>query len=114
MLFAGGNLNLEMGGPSIYPKFERQVVGASSKSDWGKSTEEEAARRSIYVFSKRALPLPELAVLGSPDSSCSCAKRVVSTTAVQSLLMMNGRFLAEQSERLAGTIRDESGDDQAA
>ncbi|MFT5857540.1 MAG: hypothetical protein ACI8XO_004801 [Verrucomicrobiales bacterium] len=109
ILAVSGKLNLKMAGPSIYPPMDRQVVGASSKSDWGKSTEDEASRRSIYVFAKRAVRLPELAVLGSPESSESCGQRNVSTTAIQSLLMFNGSFMAEQAEHLAARLEKEAG-----
>ncbi len=106
ILAASGKLNREMEGPPIYPPFADKVVGASSGADWKNSTDEEASRRSVYVFAKRAIPLPELAVLDNPDSSCSCAKRAVSTTAVQSLLMMNGRFINEQTVHLANRLRE--------
>lgn len=111
ILAASGKLNLKMKGKPIYPPFGDKVVGASSGADWGKSSEEEASRRSVYVFAKRAIPLPELAVLGNPDSSCSCAKRVLSTTAVQSLLMMNGRFINEQAAHLAARLRELEGNE---
>jgi len=111
VLAASGKLNLEMKGPPIYPPFADKVVGASSGADWKNSTEEEASRRSVYVFAKRAIPLPELAVLDNPDSSCSCAKRSVSTTAVQSLLMMNGRFINEQTVHLAARLRELEGEE---
>ena len=111
VLAASGKLNLEMKGPPIYPPFADKVDGASSGADWKNSTEEEASRRSVYVFAKRAIPLPELAVLDNPDSSCSCAKRSVSTTAVQSLLMMNGRFINEQTVHLAARLRELEGEE---
>ena len=111
ILAASGKLNREMKGPPIYPPFADKVVGASSGADWKNSTEEEASRRSVYVFAKRAIPLPELAVLDNPDSSCSCAKRTVSTTAVQSLLMMNGRFINEQTAHLADRLRKLEGEE---
>jgi len=109
VLAASGKLNLKMEGPGIYPPFEGQVVGASSRSDWEKSDEVEASRRSVYIFAKRSIPFPDLATLGSPDSSGSCGQRSVSTTAVQSLLMMNGRFATEQSGHLAERLKKDNG-----
>jgi hypothetical protein len=111
ILAASGKLNLKMNGEPIYPPFVDKVVGASSGADWKNSSDEEASRRSVYVFAKRAIPLPELAVLGNPDSSCSCAKRVISTTAVQSLLMMNGRFINEQAAHLAVRLGKTEGEE---
>lgn len=106
-----GKLNLKQHGPPVYPpRSGKLVVGASAGLDWKKSPEEEGNRRSVYVFAKRSIPFPDLAVLGSPDSSGSCEKRTVSTTAVQSLLMMNGQFLNEQARHLAERLRKEGGE----
>lgn len=106
-----GKLNLKQHGPPVYPpRSGKQVVGASAGLDWKKSSEEESNRRSVYIFAKRSIPFPDLAVLGSPDSSCSCEKRTVSTTAVQSLLMMNGAFLNDQARLLAERLRKEAGE----
>jgi hypothetical protein len=90
------------------------VVGTSASKGWKTSSEEEAARRSIYVYAKRAIPLPELALMDAPEAGESCDKRKVSTTAIQSLLMLNGRFSAEQAKHLAARVRDEAGEDRSA
>ncbi len=114
MLAIGGRLNLKMGGPSIHPPFDNKIVGDSAGVGWEQSSESESCRRSVYVFAKRAIPLPELALLGLPDSSASCARRHVSTTPVQSLLLLNGKFAAQQSRFLADRVVKEAGDDLSA
>lgn len=111
ILAASGKLNLEMKGPPIHPPFTDKVVGASSGADWKNSPEEEASRRSVYIFAKRAIPLPALSILGNPESSSSCAKRNVSTTVVQSLYMFNGRFLNEQAGHLAARLKGVEGEE---
>ncbi|MFT5130322.1 MAG: hypothetical protein ACI8W8_003953, partial [Rhodothermales bacterium] len=50
------------------------------------------------------------ALMDLPEAGESCAKRKVSTTAIQSLLMLNGRFPAEQAEHFASRLRKEAGD----
>jgi hypothetical protein len=114
MLAASGLLNMKAGGPSIHPPFDQKFLGTSVRSEWKQSAPEEAARRSVYVFAKRSLPYPDLSILGQPESSVSCGKRVVATTSVQALLLLNGKFVAQQGERMAARVRQEAGDDPAA
>jgi hypothetical protein len=77
-----GNLNLEvMGGPSIYPKIQREVLVGQSRpaSGWGRSSPEEQARRSIYVHIKRSLAVPLLASFDAADFDASCPDRFATT-----------------------------------
>ncbi|HEX8913075.1 MAG TPA: PSD1 and planctomycete cytochrome C domain-containing protein [Humisphaera sp.] len=114
MLAVSGKLNLEAGGPSVYPPLAQQVVGDSSKSDWATSDERQASRRTVYVFQKRSIPLPEMEVLGIPDSTTSIDVRPNATTALQSLMLMNSRFAADQAAALAERVKREAGDDARA
>lgn len=113
MLAASGKLNLKMGGESIHPPFENQIAGDSSKNTWKKSPEVEASRRSVYVYGKRAIPLPDLSLLDAPESTESCGQRRVSTTAVQSLLLLNGKSALRNAVHLAERIKKESQGDRA-
>jgi len=107
-----GRHDLETGGPSISPPFDASdiIVGASSGLGWQKSDESQASRRSVYVFAKRAIPLPEFRLLGMADPSVSTSKRVVATTAVQALVMFNGRLVHEQAGILAKRLVADVGD----
>ncbi|MFM8890890.1 MAG: DUF1549 domain-containing protein, partial [Planctomycetia bacterium] len=111
ILSASGSLNLKMGGPSVHPPFEQKIVGNSAHNNWKVSEPGEAARRSVYVFAKRAIPYPDLAILGLPESSVSCGCRAVATTSVQALLMMNGTFVTQQASAMAARLRGEAGAD---
>ena len=115
-LAVAGLLNLELGGPSIYPKLPDEVLQGQSRpgDGWGQSTPQQAARRSIYIFSKRSLAVPELEALDTPDTSSSCEARLVSTVAPQALTFMNGRFTQDQSQALARRLAKEAGDTSAA
>ncbi len=73
VLAVSGQLNPQMHGPSVYPSLPRAVLEGQSRpgDGWGKSDARQAARRSIYVFAKRSLALPELELLDTPDNTSS-------------------------------------------
>ncbi len=115
MLQVSGELNLEMSGKSIYPKLPREVLEGQSRpgDGWGESDSRQAARRSVYIFSKRSLAVPELEVLDAPDTTSSCEQRDVSTTGPQALTFLNGDFTRERAKRFAERLRREAGEDPA-
>ena len=106
-----GELNLEMGGPSIYPQVPQTVLASQSRpgDGWGKSDEKQAARRSVYIFVKRSLAVPELEVLDTPDTTSSCEQRPVSTTGPQALTFLNGEFAHQQARHFAERLASEAG-----
>jgi Protein of unknown function (DUF1553)/Protein of unknown function (DUF1549) len=110
-LAVSGQLNLEMGGPSIYPPVPQTVLAGQSRpgDGWGKSDERQAARRSIYIFVKRSLGVPELEVLDAPDTTSSCEQRIVSTTGPQALTFLNGEFTHQQARHFATRLLAEVG-----
>ena len=115
MLAVSGQLNLEMGGPSVYPPLPQAVLAGLPKPEsWGQSDEQQARRRSVYIFVKRTLAVPELELLDTPDSTSSCEQRVVSTTGPQALVFINGDFTHEQARHLASRLEREVGDDVRA
>jgi hypothetical protein len=111
MLAISGRINLEMGGPSVYPPLPRAVLEGQSRpgDGWEKSEERQAARRSIYIFVKRSLAVPELEVLDAPDTTSSCEQRPVSTTGPQALTFLNGDFAQEQARYFAARLLQEAG-----
>ena len=101
-----------MGGPSVYPPLPQAVLeGQPNPDDWVQSDEQQANRRSVYIFVKRSLAIPELELLDTPDSTSSCEQRVVSTTGPQALVFINGDFTHEQARHLASRLEREVGDD---
>lgn len=99
MLAVAGNLNPKMGGPSIYPKIPRAVLAGQSRpgAGWGRSSPEEAARRSVYVHIKRSLSLPILESFDAADTDNTCPVRFATTQPTQALETFNGEFVNEQA-----------------
>jgi uncharacterized protein DUF1553/uncharacterized protein DUF1549 len=106
MLAVSGRLNPRMGGPSFYPTLPREVLEGQSRpgEGWGKSDDLEQSRRSIYIFAKRSLAVPELEILDAPDTTSSCERRMVSTTGPQALTFLNGAFIYEQARHFAARL----------
>jgi len=111
ILAVSGQLNPKMGGPGFYPTLPRAVLEGQSKpgEGWGKSDDREQSRRSIYIFAKRCLAVPELELLDVPDNTSSCERRMVSTTGPQALTFLNGAFIQEQARHLASRLVAEAG-----
>jgi Protein of unknown function (DUF1553) len=112
ILAVSGNLNLKMGGRSIYPAIVKEVLAGQSRpgQGWGNSTAEEQAGRSIYTHVKRSLIVPELAVFDAPDTDSSCPVRFATTQPTQSLTMLNSKFLNEQAAIFATDVSRLAGD----
>jgi hypothetical protein len=116
ILAVSGQLNPERGGPSVFPSLPQAVLDGQSRpgDGWGKSPPRQAVRRSIYVFCKRSLAVPELELLDTPDTTSSCEQRPLSTTAPQALTFLNGTFVQEQAAHWAARLRREAGEAPAA
>jgi hypothetical protein len=113
LLATSGQLNLSMYGPSIFPEISREVLAGQSVpgAGWEQSSEKDRARRSIYIHIKRSLMVPLMASFDFPEPDTSCEARFVTTQPGQALGMLNGDFLNEQAERLAGRVSGEVGED---
>ncbi len=106
MLSVAGLLNRDAGGPSVRPPLPKEVVATLlSSSHWQVSPNEaDHYRRSIYVFVRRNLHFPLFAAFDRPDGNASCARRSRSTTAPQSLVLLNSEFSLLAAEHLAAFV----------
>ncbi len=102
MLFTSGTLNPKAGGPSVKLPLPPEVSSSLLKKQREAVTEDpsEHGRRSVYTFVRRNLRHPLFELFDKPDALLSCARRGVSTTAPQALLLFNAEF----SHEVAGTI----------
>jgi hypothetical protein len=102
MLAVSDDLSLRMYGPSARPELP---AGLKSSYAWKADQKpEDRNRRSIYVFARRNLRLPLLESFDLPDMHNSCARRANTTTAPQSLLLLNSEFALRQARRLGGRM----------
>ena len=103
MLAVTGRLNRKMYGPSMLPPISEAALEGHSDPDkiWKPSSEDEAARRTIYAFIKRSMVIPMLEVLDLCDTTRSTAKRTVTSVAPQALTLFNGDFVNEQARYFA-------------
>lgn len=84
MLVVSGELNSQMGGPSVDGK---------------------VPRRSLYVIFKRNTPDSFLAAFDIANGLGSVAERNVTTTPTQSLMMINGEFSLARATKLAENLK---------
>jgi len=113
ILAAGGNLNLKMYGPGVYPELPKEVLATESHpgAGWGKSPPEEQGRRSIYVHVKRSLLMPLLDNFDLAEPDRTTPVRFTSTQPTQALTLLNSEFANQQAALLAERLRKEAGQD---
>jgi hypothetical protein len=107
LLAISGRLNLTMGGPSVFPPIPSDITKTSK--NWTTSADrEEHCRRSIYIFTRRNLRFPFLEVFDAPDSNLSCPERGQSTTAPQSLTLLNSEEVMDAARAMAERLLAEA------
>ena len=114
ILAVSGRLNRTRRGPGVYPRLPEAMkdqMYVKNWPAWEPSGGPDSRRRSIYVFQRRQLALPLLEMLDAPVPQTSSERRVVSTTALQSLALLNGRLVAEESGHFAARLRREAGEE---
>jgi hypothetical protein len=117
VLAVSGRLNLQVGGPPVFPYLSDEERGAIAGGPlkWPISLSEDAQnRRGVYLFVKRAYRYPMFEIFDSPDAMTSCERRSVTNVAPQALAMLNNRFIYTQAQELAKRLRTDAGDDPAA
>ncbi|MCA9075594.1 MAG: PSD1 domain-containing protein [Planctomycetaceae bacterium] len=117
ILAVNDTLNTDkMFGPSIYPVIPDEILAGQSRpgENWGKSSEEDVTRRSIYIHSKRSLPVPLLAAFDVANTEVTCPARFATTQPTQALGMLNSAFINKQAEVFAQSLRQQAGDEPAA
>jgi len=116
ILAVNGSINLELGGPGVYPPMPQEVLATASRPDqaWGRSTPEQAARRSIFIHVKRSLLDPLLVSFDLADTDTSCPVRFVTTQPTQALTLLNSEFSQRQATRMAERLEREHPGDRRA
>ena len=99
LLALSGRLHQKMYGPGVLPPLPPNF---NSREKWTVSKDaREHGRRSVYIFAKRNLPFPMLKAFDFPDMHESCARRMQTTVAPQSLLLLNSETVLGYASDLA-------------
>jgi hypothetical protein len=114
ILAASGQINLKSGGPGVRPPLPKELVSTLLKNQWTVTEDQsEHTRRSIYVFARRNLRYPIFEVFDRPSANASCSARGSSTTAPQSLHLLNSAFSLNMSRSMAESIMDSVSEHQS-
>jgi len=118
-LAASGLLNGEIGGPSVSPYqpkglWEEMAFGdVFSAQSYVPSKGKDLYRRSMYTFWKRTVPPPSLATFDAPDREKCTARRALTNTPLQALVLMNDPTYVEAARALAQRTLMEAGGNPA-
>ncbi len=101
-LAASGVLIRTIGGPSVKPY---QPAGLWEQSGTGKTYQQDTGsalyRRSLYTFWRRTSPPPSMVAFDAMSREVCTARREVTATPLQSLVLLNDPQFVEAARRLA-------------
>ena len=98
-----------MGGVPVVPPLSREelfgMIG-NPQNSWPATPEPgEHNRRSIYMIVKRTFQQPMAQSFDGPDGVLTCPRRNESTTAPQSLALLNSGFTMDRAKALAAKVK---------
>ncbi|MCB9878169.1 MAG: DUF1553 domain-containing protein [Planctomycetes bacterium] len=112
ILSVSGALNLQVGGPTVFPPMPAAVLATASRPEdaWGKSTPDQEVRRTLYVHTKRSLQMPLLVGFDQADTDNSCPVRFATVQPTQALTLWNGEFAHQEAARMAKRLERDAGE----
>jgi mono/diheme cytochrome c family protein len=120
-LAVSGKINPKLGGvpvPVMHNEEGQVVLGNDTTDTAGRQTGKyvplhgEEYRRSVYVQSRRTMPLEMFAAFDAPAmTDAMCSVRPVTTVSPQSLLLMNNAYMREHAQDFAQRLIAECGSD---
>ena len=116
-LAVSGLLNPDIGGPSVFPYqpmglWDELAFGDGfSAQSFTPSTSKDLYRRSLYTFWKRTVPPPQLTTFDAPDREKCTARRTLTNTPLQALVLMNDPTYIEAARWLAQRAMTQGGTD---
>lgn len=117
-LTAAGLLNDSIGGASVFPYQPKGIWEEIAYGDvysaqrYVPSTGKDLYRRSMYSFWKRTSPPPALITFDASDREKCTARRSVTNTPLQALVLLNDPTYVEASRVLAQRMLTEAGADE--
>ena len=106
-LAVSGLMNSKIGGPSVLPYqpkglWEEMAFGGDfSAQTYEQSHGADLYRRSMYTFVKRTVPYPGLNTFDAPDREKCTARRGITNTPLQALVLMNDPTYVEAARVFA-------------
>jgi hypothetical protein len=104
VLSVAGQLNMERGGPPFRAFGFKDDESPHYNYDEYDPSDTRSHKRSVYRLIVRSVPDPFMATLDCPDPSAMAAKRNETLTPLQSLALLNNKFMVVMSERFAARI----------
>jgi hypothetical protein len=95
------------GAPAVPPLESEELFGIIGKPEtaWMVTPDPtEHVRRSVYLLKRRTFQQPMMEAFDAPDGVLTCSRRNESTTAPQSLALLNSRFSMEQAKATAEKV----------
>ncbi|MFH5802633.1 PSD1 and planctomycete cytochrome C domain-containing protein [Alienimonas sp. DA493] len=117
MLATTGELNREVGGPSVRPEIHwevafqpRLLMGKLAPPYEPSPRRADRNRRTLYAVHLRGLRDPLLETLNQPGADAACERRDETSVAPQALTLLHGEFSHERSLALAAKIAEQADD----
>ncbi|MEJ6579354.1 MAG: PSD1 and planctomycete cytochrome C domain-containing protein [Akkermansiaceae bacterium] len=110
-LSASGLINLELGGPCVFPPapdFLFDKPSSYGPKIWHTEMDSQRYRRALYTFRFRSVPYPMLVAFDTPNGDAACVRRTTSTTPLQALVTLNESMSVELAIALGNRILDSS------
>jgi hypothetical protein len=117
-LMASGLLDPHMGGEGVKPYqpaglWKALAHPGSNTKQYVADKGERLYRRSLYVYWKRTSPHPMMILFDAPDRESSCVRRSRTSTAQQSLALLNEIQRIEMSRKFAERLLKQADSDDA-
>ena len=118
-LAISGLLNVQLGGPSVYPSqpagfwLEFGTKGFGMEK-WPASTGADRYRRGLYTFWRRTTTYPSFTTFDAPSRDRCTPRRHRSNTPLQALVTLNDPAFVEASVALAGRMKKFGGSEPEA
>ncbi len=119
-LSVSGLISDHVGGPSVFPYqpkglWEEMAYGdVYSAQTYVQSHGPDLYRRSMYTFWKRTVPPAALSTFDAPDREKCTARRTLTNTPLQALVLLNDPTYVEAARALAQRMLEQGGKDPAS